>query len=271
MPTLPVDIVNRARAECGLDEIGDLFDGSMGAKAAIKIYEPTILQLLSAAHWNFARRQQILTLIGDISGQFHANRNVPQPWAYMYDWPVDCVHARYVPRTLNTSNINQSIFGISNQIPTQQGWAGPAPFIVSSLNLPNDVNSQWYLTQGHDPEQTRIILTNELGAVLIYTGYMQYPDSWDPLFSQAVVATLAARFAMPLIPDKKEARVIRGDNVKMAEMALDAARVRDGDEGWTIVNHTPDWIRARTSGGFDRFDGYGWRGISIASDAGGVY
>ena len=34
MPTLPVDIVNRAFDECGLDAIGDLTQGSKEARVA---------------------------------------------------------------------------------------------------------------------------------------------------------------------------------------------------------------------------------------------
>jgi hypothetical protein len=91
MPTLPVDIVNRARDECGVDTLGDMDE------AANRIYWPTLRQLLAAAHWNFARKQIDLVMLADIGGQYSAMRDVPAPWGYMYEWPVDCVHARFVP------------------------------------------------------------------------------------------------------------------------------------------------------------------------------
>lgn len=242
MPTLPVDVVNRALDECGVDEIGDLEEGSQAARAGTRIYLPTVLQLLSAAHWNFARKQNALTLLADASGQYIANTAVPGPWSYMYEWPVDAVHARFVPA--NDGNVDAS----GNLIINLRAWAAPSPFLVASANIINDPAGNWGDIQGHDPDQTRVILSNQIGSSLVYTAFMQYPDAWDPLFEQAVVAVLSARLAMPLIEDKKLARVIRQDNIAIARGALDAARVRDGNEGWTVVDHTPDWIMARTSG-----------------------
>jgi hypothetical protein len=95
--TQPVDIVNRALDECGVDAIGDLQDGSPIAQAAARVYWPTLRQLLSAAHWNFARKQQSLVVLADVTGVTNAYTDVPAPWGYMYDWPVDAVTARFVP------------------------------------------------------------------------------------------------------------------------------------------------------------------------------
>ena len=61
-----------------------------------------------------------------------------------------------------------------------------------------------------------------------------------------MVATLAARAAMPLIPDKAIARAVRAENLEIARRAVDYARVRDANEAWNVYSHTPDWIRART-------------------------
>jgi hypothetical protein len=277
--TQPVDIVNRAFDECGVDEIGDLDDGSEFANAASRVYWPTLRQMLSAAHWNFARRQEDLVLMADISGQASVNTDVPSPWGYMYEWPVDAVHARFVPMSYYPT------FGLPSPpifssggaaLPPNFGSNSPAPFIVASALRTNEISSQWYDTEGHDPEQTKVILTNQLNAQLVYTGMMMYPDAWDALFEQAMVAGLACRLAMRVIPDKKFARVVRADNAQLARQALDAARVRDGNEGWTIQNHTPDWIRARTGyGGGWQGPGvlcYGWTSVPwLGEDAGGVY
>jgi len=274
--TQPVDIVNRALDECQISAIGSLEDGSDAARAAERIFWPTVRQLLSAAHWNFARKTFQMNLLADFSGQNATATDVPTPWGYMYEWPVDCVHARYVPQTYpQTSTPTPPIFP-SNPAPnvTTMGWNSPAPFIVTSANRPNDIASNWYEVEGHDPEQTRVICTNQLGASLIYTGLMQYPDAWDPLFEQAMVSGLSARLAMPLIPDRKEARVVRADNIAIAKAAIDAARIRDGDEGWTVVDHTPDWIRARTTWAGWTGPGvlyYPWWSIPWLEDAGGSY
>lgn len=277
--TQPVDIVNRALDECGVDPIGDLQDGSSVAQAAARVYWPTLRQLLSAAHWNFARKQQSLVVLADVTDITNTYTDVPAPWCYMYDWPVDAVNARFVPAS-NPRNYGApvpSIFsGQPVAIPTNFGSNSPTPFIVGSAPRPNATETEWFAIEGHDPEQTRVILSNEPGANLVYTGLMQYPDAWDALFEQAMVSGLACRLAMPVIQDKKFARVVRADNMQMARAALDAARVRDGNEGWTVRNHTPDWIRARNGlSGWDDGPGvlcYGWSSVSwLGEDAGGVY
>lgn len=267
MPTRPEDICNRALDECGLDPIGSIEEGTRNARAMLRIYTPTLRQMLAAAPWNFARKQIPLTLMADASGTYIANTDVPQPWGYMYEWPTDCVHARWVPATSGT-NVDSA----GNV--TFPAWNAPTPFIVTSAPITNPPDSNWDLIEGHDPEQTRVILSNYYGAQLVYTGLMQYPDAWDPLFEQGMVGALAARSAMPLIEDKKFARAVRQDNVQLAKMALDAARVRDGNEGWTIADHTPDWIRARTSGPIWSGPGmlyYPWASVPWLEDAGGVY
>ena len=269
MPTLPSDVVNRALDECGLDEIGDMDEGSPAARAAVRIYTPTLRQLLSAVHWNFARKQNALVLMADVSGIYISNTDVPGPWCYMYEWPVDCVHARFVPAT-----DGQNVDAQGNLITNLAAWNAPSPFLVASANRINDPAGNWGDVEGHDPEQTRVILSNQIGASLVYTGIMQYPDAWDPLFEQAMVAVLSARLAMPLIPDKKLARVVRADNIQIAREALNAARIRDGNEGWTVQNHTPDWIRARTEGSNWWGPGvlcYPYSSMPMVEDAGGVY
>lgn len=223
VPTGPVDIVNRALDACGLEAIGDLGEGTKAARAALRVYDPTLRQLLSAAHWNFARKQFALARLGD------DNTPLPRGWSYMYEWPTDCVHFRHV-----------LVSGIM--------CAQPAPFVVTNLDWPVDLASEWWLVEGHDPESVRVILTNQAGAVGVYTGLMQYPDAWDPLFEEAMVAALAAKIAMPCISDKALARQVRQENTLIARAALDAALVRDGNEGWTVHDWVPDWLAVRTGG-----------------------
>jgi hypothetical protein len=108
--------------------------------------------------------------------------------------------------------------------------------------------------------------------MLVYTGLIQYPDAWDPLFRRAFVAALAARLAVPTIADKKDAIAIRNYQRDIAKEALIEARVRDGNEGWTVQDHTPDWIRARTSSATPHaWHGTGWVPFPFVEDAGGVY
>lgn len=276
MPTLPADIVNRALDECGLEAIGDLQDGSKAARVAERIYYPTLRQMLSAAHWNFARKELLLNLMADISGQLIPDTDVLNGWSYMYEWPTECVHPRWIPSTWWTdgADVSEALFGVTTGSGLISGSRSPSPFLVASAPRPNPIGSQWYEIEGHDPESTRVILSCQPNATLVYTGLMMYPDNWDPLFEQAMVTGLAVRFAMPLIEDKKLALTVRGNNMAIAKAALDAARVRDGNEGWTVRNHIPDWIRARWSGSGWGGQGefyYGWTTVPWLESAGGVF
>jgi len=267
MPTQPDDIVNEALDEIGVDEIGDMFEGSRAANVARRTYDPVLRAMFAAAPWNFARRQRQIDMRGDVSGQYHTNRSVPVPWAYMYEWPGDAVHARFV-LGLDAYSLDDS----GAPVYAPPAWNRPAPFLVTDAPLPNDVASSWGEIEGHSPESTRVVASNQLGAMLVYTGLIQYPDAWDPLFRRAFVAALAARLAVPTIPDRKEAIGIRNYQRDIAKEALIEARVRDGNEGWTVQDHTPDWIRARTSSAMlHAWYGTGWVPFPFVEDAGGVY
>jgi hypothetical protein len=266
MPTAADDIINEALIEIGVvDLLDDMYSGSRAAKVGRQVYDSMLRGMFAAAPWNFARRQRQIDMMGDASGQFHANTYVPLPWRFMYEWPTDCVHARYV-MALNAYALDEN--GVAVYSPP--AWNRPAPFLVTDVPIPNDFASNWDQVEGHSPESTRAICTNQLGAQLIYTGLIQYPDAWDPLFRRAMVAAMAARIVLPMMDDKRTARAIRDDQIRIAREAMIEARVRDGNEGWTVVDHTPDWIRARTSS-IRTIDwcGSGWD--TSSEDAGGVY
>jgi hypothetical protein len=145
MPTTPVDIVNRALDECGVEEIGDLDEGSKAARAATRIYWPTLRQLLSAAHWNFARKQESLMLLADVSGQNAVATDVTTPWAYMYEWPVNAVHARFVPRTYPQGSTTR---------PTDIQFAAANP----GNHLGLERASTFYRSERKPPERYRVKL-----------------------------------------------------------------------------------------------------------------
>jgi hypothetical protein len=54
------------------------------------------------------------------------------------------------------------------ELPTNFGSNSPSPFIVASAPRPNDIASSWFDVEGHDPEQTRVILTNQPNATLVF-------------------------------------------------------------------------------------------------------
>lgn len=105
------------------------------------------------------------------------------------------------------------------------------------------------LTYGTKGDQ-RIILTNQESAVLSYVRQVTDPNVMDPLFIEAWKAILASRFAMALTGDKTLANM----QIQYANSKIVEARVADGNEGLTVNNVLPEWLRIR---GVDYPDQYG--------------
>lgn len=87
----------------------------------------------------------------------------------------------------------------------------------------------------------RVILTNQEFALCSYIKRITDPNVMDPLFQEAWVSILGARLVMALVGDKQMANI----KVQEANAAIVEARKADGNEGLTVNDITPDWIRTR--------------------------
>jgi hypothetical protein len=123
---------------------------------------------------------------------------------------------------------------------------GQIPYAVSTIS---DANNSPIL----------VILTNQDQATGVYTVNQPNPAGWDSLFQQAMVASLGAF----LVPALSLSLPLLDRCVKQAESAITVARVADGNEGVTVMDHTPDWFKARAGGsgwgpgwGFTNYGGY---------------
>jgi hypothetical protein len=67
------------------------------------------------------------------------------------------------------------------------------------------------------------------------------PNVWDPLFQDAMANKLGAEIVMGLTGDKQMANYC----IQLANGTIQEARKADGNEGLTINDVTPDWIRSR--------------------------
>lgn len=106
----------------------------------------------------------------------------------------------------------------------------------------------------------RVILTNQEFATLCYVRQVTDSNVWDPLFQDAFTNALAADLCMALTGEKALANGLRS----LANNSIIEARKADGNEGLTINDVVPDWIRIR---GID-FDnqylgtgGFDWGGV----------
>lgn len=98
----------------------------------------------------------------------------------------------------------------------------------------------------------RVILTNQEDAVLTYIKDIDNVNVMDTLFQSAWSSLIGATLAMSLTGDKSLANSL----VVKANLAIEAARTADGNEGLTINDVTPEWLRIR---GID-YPGWGMTG-----------
>lgn len=201
--------------------ITSLQENSKEAKACARHYAPALAAILAGAHWNFARAEVNLTLLRD--GTKTPPDNVPSPWLYEYVYPSDCVSARYI-KPMMTGNPGNSPG--SQSLPTAIGV--PVRFIVSS-DLDQSGN------------RVRVILTQQAAAQLVYTTLITDTSLFDEEFAVALWNYLAHLLCRTLSGDKQLAR----DCYQMAQSTCNAAQKSNGNEGLTIIDTVPDWIRTR--------------------------
>jgi len=100
----------------------------------------------------------------------------------------------------------------------------------------------------------RVILTDQSQATLVYCQDVTDINVMDDSFQEALAAVLGAAICIPLAGDKTLAKMA----VELANQKIMEARSDDGNEGLTINDVTPDWIRTRGSAMFDVYTQNGW-------------
>jgi len=92
------DVAQEALDAAGLDiTVSDIEDGTTAAQLLSRKYRPCLGALLRAAHWRFARMQQPMVCLGDVSGVLTPSTLVIQPWNFEYALPNDCVNPIFLP------------------------------------------------------------------------------------------------------------------------------------------------------------------------------
>lgn len=87
----------------------------------------------------------------------------------------------------------------------------------------------------------RVILTDQQYATLVYCRDVTDLNVMDDSFQEALVKILGATVCMALSGDKTLAKMA----IEVANKKIEEAREGDGNEGLTINDVTPDWIRVR--------------------------
>ena len=102
------------------------------------------------------------------------------------------------------------------------------------------VGATFNLTQGVQGDQ-RVILTNQEYATMAYCKQVTDPNVMDEMFLEAWANVLGAALAMALTGDKGQANMA----ISVANKRIEEARKVDGNEGLTINDVTPDFLRIR--------------------------
>lgn len=244
-----LSIINRGLLAIGSQaQVSSLNEGSAQANAAATLFTPTFESLARSAPWNCLRAQDTLTLLAAAQG---TPENLdgstlpfpPAPWLYSYAQPPLCLQMRFIIPSLPAPNAGVPIFSVDTGAPTWLPNPGQIPYAVA------------YATDSNN-NPINVILTNQSQAVAVYTVNQPNPQIWDSLFQAAMVASLAAFF----VPALSLHMPLMNAQIKIAEGMIEQARVRDGVEGVTSMDHTPDWIRARAgaTGAYWRGSGCGY-------------
>lgn len=225
-------------------------------------FDETRQEILQSAPWNFATRAGYLSLLKAAPGT-PANQTAPTlpgwqpgypppPWLYEYARPDQALQTlRIIPQTC-LDNAFIAYFGVNTFVPLPPTWSWqnvpPVPFVDMQ-----DTNGAGNMV--------RVIVTNQYQAIAAWIIDVPNPDLWDALFTKTFIRALASKIAMPLTgKDELATKHEQG-----AEFNLDKARVRDGDAGLTVMDHTPDWIAGRgLSYGWGNgwpWTGNGWGGM----------
>lgn len=117
------------------------------------------------------------------------------------------------------------------------------------------------LTQAATATPQRVILCNQEFATLVYCQNVIDPNLFDDLFQNAFANVLGAQVSIPLGGDKTLTKLAIG----IANDAIMQARAQDGNEGLTVNDITPDWIRIRGVDFVNPYSGpylgYDWGGM----------
>lgn len=119
-------------------------------------------------------------------------------------------------------------------------FAAQANPVAQGSSTGSGTGATFNLTYGSAAPQ-RVILCNQEFATLAYVQDVVDPNIMDDLFQDAFAKVLGATLTIPLTGDK----ALANGAIKEANAIISAARTSDGNEGLSINDITPDWIRIR--------------------------
>lgn len=232
-----ISICNRGLLSVGArEQIANLQEDSEEARSCNTLFTPTFEALARSARWNCLHAQTTLSLLAAAIGTPENPNGTtlplpPTPWLYQYQLPANSLAIRFIvpSNPALAGGIPQTSGSIASPIYIPGG--GQIPFVVATaLDSFNSTIS--------------VILTNQSMAQVVYTLNQGNPAIWDSQFQAAMVSSLGAYLVPALSLDLPLMQLC----IKTAEGIIAQARAADGNEGVTVMDHLPDWMRARAVG-----------------------
>ena len=195
-PTSVEQVLNQAIVRAGFTEyIGNIYDGTAQARAALEIYGQTRDEFLRQNDFDFAERNLTMTLLKQAPPGGY-NPIVPWstaypalPWLFEYAYPSDCLKVRAIK--------DQAIFVMNFD---------PQPVVYA---VEND--------NSYTPAQ-KVILCNIQLAILTYTGQIVDLTTWEADSVEAFIALLARRIA-PVLKGLEGAKLEMTDEMQAMAIA----------------------------------------------------
>jgi hypothetical protein len=113
--------------------------------------------------------------------------------------------------------------------------------IAQDTTTGSGTGATFTLTFGDQGDQ-RVILTNQELATLVYCRQVTNPNVWDSLFQTALIDLCSADLGIAL---RGWSTSQANDFIKKVNASIETARSIDGNEGLTVNDVTPDWLRIR--------------------------
>lgn len=207
-------ICNLALSRVRTDTIDDYDDDTSKAANRCRIHYPVMRKTVLEAHnWNFAKAVKALALpSGEESFEFN----------YRYDYPVDCVKARYIVHP------DELRGGASNGI------------ILSNKTMGEPIEFDIYSSDDGD---RRFLDCNIEEAHLAYTKDIEDTRMFSALFEDALAWKLATELAIPFGGDSGQR--YRREAMAAYREVINEARALSANERQRPINLYPRSIQAR--------------------------
>lgn len=165
-----IEIVNLALTMIGSRRITSLTAQNDIARTMATVYTPTVLEVLEANDWTFARKQETMTLVGEEDSD---GAQPIQGWDYLYAIPNLCIKVRTV---------------------FEDGGA--------YVTVQQKDKVQNFEEVVHPNSNITVIASDVQDALCYFTSRVEDPSQFSPSFVKCLAAALAAEVALPITMDK---------------------------------------------------------------------